>query len=155
MKIENQDKIKKIISIILLIFWCMLIFYFSNQVGSLSENSSSRLINFFSNLFGINLYKFKYIKFIVRKLAHIFLYFVLSLLSINCFKRFKYQKYIIISFIFCLIYSSCDEFHQFFISERSAQITDIFIDCIGIFLGIFLYSLINKYLYYRTNKHSK
>ena len=155
MKIENQNKIKKIISIILLIFWCMLIFYFSNQVGSLSENSSSRLINFFNNLFSINLYKFKYIRFIVRKLAHVFLYFVLSLLSLNCFKRFKYQKYIIISFIFCLIYSIFDEFHQFFISERSAQITDVLIDSIGVFLGIIMYFIINKYLTNRTNKHSK
>ena len=131
MNLENQDKIKKIISIILLFFWCILIFYFSNQVGIVSENSSSRVINIINKIFNINLYNYKYSSFIIRKLAHMFLYFVLYLLSLNVCNNYKFNKKYLYAFLFCFIYSVSDEVHQLFIFERSFQLTDILIDMLG------------------------
>ena len=45
MKLTKQDKKNKILSIILLILWLSLIFFFSNQNGELSSNSSSFVVN--------------------------------------------------------------------------------------------------------------
>ena len=141
---ENQDKLKKIISTILLVLWCLLIFYFSNQNGNVSEASSSHVIDFINKILSINLYEFKYSIFIVRKLAHMFLYFVLYLLSFNFFKSFKSKKYYLYAFIFCLLYAISDEVHQLFINERTFKVFDIVIDMGGSSIGYFLLKIINK-----------
>ena len=49
-KVKEQDNLKKIISIILLIVWCLLIFLFSNQEGDLSTINSSTLINIINKI---------------------------------------------------------------------------------------------------------
>ena len=148
-KQENQDKIKKIISTILLIIWCLLIFYLSSQNGNLSGESSSRVINFINKILKINLYNFKYSVFIVRKLAHMFLYFVLYLLSFIFFKSFNMKKYHLKAFVFCLLYAISDELHQLFIIERTFKLLDILIDMFGTSVCYFLIKTIG------TNKHSK
>ncbi|MBQ8891944.1 MAG: VanZ family protein [Bacilli bacterium] len=143
-KIENQDKLKKIISTILLISWCLLIFYFSSQIGEKSNLSSSHVIDFINKLLNVNLYNFEYSVLIVRKLAHMFLYFVLNLLSINFFKSYKLNNYYKYAFLFCLIYAISDEVHQLFVIERAFRLTDIIIDMLGACIGYILLKLINK-----------
>ncbi|MBR3661387.1 MAG: VanZ family protein [Bacilli bacterium] len=133
---KDQDKFKKIVSIILLISWCLIIYYFSNQNGNLSTTSSSHLIDFINKLLRINLYDFEYSVLIVRKLAHMFLYFILFVLSYNCFLNFKINKKYLYAIIFCLLYSISDEVHQLFIIERTANIIDIVIDMLGSFMGL-------------------
>ena len=144
LNLEDRDKIKKIISLILLILWCLLIFYFSNQVGDISRQSSSNFINLINKILNINLYNYEYSVYIVRKLAHMFLYFILYLLSLNVCKCFKIKKYYLYSFIFCLIYSISDEVHQLFIFERSFGIIDVLFDMVGSFIGFILIKAINK-----------
>ena len=146
MNLKNQDKIKKIISIILLISWCLLIYYFSNQNGLVSENSSSRVLNFISKILAIDLYKYKYSMLIVRKLAHMFLYFILFILSLNVFSNFNVQKRNTNALLFCLIYSISDEVHQLFVIERSFGVSDILIDMLGAFLGYFFLKILFKFL---------
>ena len=141
---KDQDKIKKIISIILLILWCLLIFYFSSQIGSVSENSSSHVIDFLNKLLNINLYNYEYSMFIVRKLAHMFLYFVLFLLSLNVCINFKIKKYYLYSLVFCFLYSISDEVHQLFVFERSFGIIDIIIDMVGSLISLSLVKIISK-----------
>ena len=143
-KVTSQDRIRKIISLILLIAWCLVIFSFSNQVGNVSTDSSSRLINFINNLFKINLYEFKYSVFIVRKLAHMFLYFILFILCYNCFKKYELKKYNLYSLGFSLIYSISDEIHQLFIVGRTFKIMDIGIDFLGALIGFIFLKIINK-----------
>lgn len=129
-KIKNQGKKIKIIKIIFLIIWCILIFYFSNQSGNISQSKSDIFVDLFSKIFNDLSYdSLKNLSFLIRKLAHIFLYFILYLLSYNVFKNKKY------SFLFCLIFAITDEVHQYFIPGRSCEIRDILIDTIGAFLG--------------------
>lgn len=45
MKRKKVDNFKKIFSLLFLIFWCLLIFYFSNQKGDISKNSSNGVID--------------------------------------------------------------------------------------------------------------
>ena len=131
MKQKEVDKIKKIISILLLVFWCGLIFYFSNQKGDISRVSSSRVINLLNKILNINLYKYDNSVFIVRKLSHMFLYYMLYLFSLNVVSKFNIQKKYLYSFIFCLLYSGSDEIHQLFIAERTFKYFDILVDMIG------------------------
>lgn len=144
MSLKDQNKIKKIISIILLVIWCLIIFYFSNQVGSVSENSSSHVVDFINKILKINLYNYKYSMFIVRKFAHMFLYFILYILSLNVFNNYKIKKYYLYSILFCFIYAISDEIHQLFIFERSFGIADILIDMFGALIGFSFIKLFKK-----------
>ncbi len=138
MKQKNQDKLKKIISIILLIFWCFLIFHFSNQPGSVSNVSSGVIVDFIKKIIPGNYHT---ITFIVRKLAHISIYFVLYLLTFNCFKRFNKDKFAI---YFCLLYAVSDEIHQLFVVNRSCELRDILIDMIGVVLAYLIIKKVKK-----------
>ena len=140
MKLKEQGKVQKIISIILLIIWCGLIFYFSNQKGLVSEGSSNFIIDFLNNglnllNFNIDLYEVEHISFIIRKSAHMFLYFVLYLLFYYVMYQFKISKRWYITILFCFFYAVSDEVHQLFIPNRSCQITDILVDLMGSILA--------------------
>ena len=54
------------------------------------------------------------------------------------------KKRTIISLVLGIIYASLDEFHQLFTPGRSAQITDVIIDSMGVMLGILLVMLVIK-----------
>ena len=136
---ENLDKFK-VLSVILLIFWCLLIFYFSNQPGSVSNVSSGIIVNFIRKIIPGN---YQIITFIVRKLAHVSIYFILYLLTYNCFKKFNIKKYAI---YFCLLYAVSDEIHQLFILNRSCELRDVLIDTTGILLAYLIIKIKNKKL---------
>lgn len=144
MNLKDRDRLKKIISIILLLLWCLLIFYFSSQNGEISTNSSSHVIDLLNKLFNTNLYNYEYSVLIVRKCAHMFLYFILFLLSYNVFNQFKIKKIYLYSILLCIFYSISDEIHQLFIIERSFMITDIIIDNIGSFLSLMMIKILKR-----------
>lgn len=74
---------------------------------------------------------------VVRKGAHIFLYFVLSILVFLFFKEVYIKKDLfLVTIFFCLFCACTDEIHQLFIEGRSGQIVDVFVDSIGILLGL-------------------
>lgn len=148
MKLKNQDKVNKIISLIFLIMWLLLIFYFSNQKGSVSENSSNQVINLLDNFFklfnkNVDITNLNYIVYLVRKSAHMFLYFILYLLTYYSMYEFKIKKRIYLSLLFCFLYAISDEIHQLFIPRRSFQITDILIDTIGASLAFITIKLLS------------
>jgi len=145
---KNQDKIKKIISIVLVILWCLLIFYFSNQKGSLSQENSDSIINLLNSFFkffnaNIDITNLEYISFIVRKSAHLFLYFVLYFLVYHTFYQFDIKKKYYLSLLFCFIYAVSDEIHQIFVPNRSFGPIDILIDTTGSYLASLVISIIS------------
>ena len=148
MKVKNHDKVFKVLSVVLLVFWLLLIFYFSNQKGSVSESKSDfiiKILNDFFNFLSLNidLNHLKNISFIIRKLAHLFLYFVLYFLIyfVGVVFNFKKQKLFL---FFCFLYAISDEIHQSFIKARSADIRDVLIDTLGSFLALVCLNLILK-----------
>ncbi len=147
MKLTKQDKKNKILSIILLVLWLSLIFFFSNQNGELSSNSSSlvvNIVNSFLKLFNpkIDISIYPITVFIIRKLAHMFLYFILYLLTYYLMYQFNLKKRFILSLLFCIFYAITDEVHQLFINERSGQIIDVIIDTLGSIIAIFFLKVI-------------
>ena len=116
--LSRQDK-KQLVYFFSAIIWGTLIFYLS----SLPNLDSG--FPFFYDL-------------ILRKLAHIFVFFVLTYLvakSLNNAKRL-HLWFIIIAIIY---YSFIDEIHQANIITRHGNYLDILIDSVGIFLGILLF----------------
>ena len=132
----------KYISIIALVIWMGIIFYMSGQVATTSSGMSSFFVE------PIKPYAPDFsedaITFIVRKSAHIFMYFVLGMLVFNVLRQYIHNnnKLVIFSIIFAFIYAITDEIHQMFVPERSAEPRDVLLDTLGASLGVALYLLI-------------
>lgn len=147
-------KIKKIISVILLILWIYMVFNFSNQKGSGSSNLSKKVSGTIIDILDINNKisqeekeeKIKTIEPVIRKLAHYAIYILGGILIINCMHVYEIynKKEIIYSAIIGIVYAISDEIHQLFINGRSGKIEDVIIDTIGILTGITIYLLIRQ-----------
>lgn len=133
--------LKKIVKIILLILWMIVIFILSNQNGSESTSLSEGFTNITICNF-INNCNPEVYSFIVRKMAHIILYFILGIFSVINFKNDK--NGLINAIILCIIYAFFDEIHQMFINNRSGEVRDIIIDSISSLSSILLIYKIRK-----------
>ena len=155
-----MSKLKIIISWLLVIIWMIVIFAFSNMDADNSNKQSMGLIDKtvetttnITNNVGITDIKDKEIEkitedlnFPVRKLAHMFCYFVLATLVINALKSSGINNRImIITIVICFIYSCLDEYHQTFINDRSGKFTDCLIDMIGSIFAVIIYKIIGKF----------
>ena len=141
---------KKIISIILLVLWMSLIFYFSHQPSYTSDKTSKGVIDKLINIVEkVSKYEFneeelniinKSLVFPVRKSAHFIIYLILGILFYNLIRLYmnKNFKILIISILMCVIYACSDEIHQLFIFGRSGELRDVLIDFIGSLLGVMI-----------------
>ena len=77
----------------------------------------------------------------VRKSAHIFLYFVLGILIANLLASYKLKsKFVYVySLMLVFVYAVTDEIHQLFVAGRSGEGRDVLIDSIAGALGIAMY----------------
>lgn len=76
----------------------------------------------------------------VRKMAHFTIYTILGVF-LMCFANTydtNILKKVCISLMVGALYACSDEFHQLFVTGRSAEITDVLIDTTGAFVGILL-----------------
>lgn len=139
---------KKIIKYILLVLWMSLIFWLSNQSGvDSSETSGSivmMIVSFLEKISGltINDSVISIMCFMIRKLAHFTLYFILGLISILILNEYNLsiKHKIIYATMFCLIYACSDEIHQLFVSNRNGSLLDVGIDMLGVSFPIFIFS---------------
>ena len=84
-------------------------------------------------------------RFVVRKIAHFTLYFVLGGLIYLTLKSYNVNKRIILISILCaLLYAISDEIHQVFTNGRTGRIYDVVIDTISSTLSIMLCKKINR-----------
>lgn len=151
-----KKTIQRIILAILIIINCTIIFVFSNQIADDSSVTSSRVVEFVSNIIpsiknmqepNKTILKEQILTPIVRKGAHFSIYTILGMLTISFAQTLKNKKQyqlIIYSLLFCIFYASTDEFHQYFIPGRSAEIRDVLIDSLGALTGILLIVIIRK-----------
>lgn len=152
----------RIVLFILILTTFITIFRFSSQDGQTSSSLSKEVtenvtkrINKIQNLEETERKNvLNRIEKIIRKIAHFSLYTIVGILlmSLACTYEFTEFKRGGISFLIGLMYACLDELHQFFISERSAQITDVMIDSMGVLFGILLVMLIYKIYTSRKEK---
>ena len=129
----------------------VLIFLFSNEVASTSSGRSAMIVDTIVNTFHVGTLE-GIITFITRKMAHIFIYFVLGILIHNVVKEYKLtaKRTIFLSMVSALVYATSDEIHQIFVAGRSAEIRDVIIDTVASAVGIGLF-----YLIYRARSNRK
>lgn len=152
---QSEKKYRKIgfISLLLTIAWMGLIFYFSSQPGSVSSVQSSQFEGILSEIVPTTKQFFGFIKdyglsiFSIRKLAHMFLYFILAILSYMSIYLLKgdYVLAVKSSMLIAILYASLDEIHQLYIEGRSGLLTDVWVDSIGVFMGIIVVSIVKIY----------
>ena len=135
-----------------------LIFYLSSQNAAISSETSGSVIETVADIFYPDFSEFSdekqaeiisSLQFIVRKAAHFSLYAVLgvlSFLSVISYRDLKYKFRILLSAVICLIYAASDEFHQLFVSGRSAEIRDVCIDFCGSLIAITVLALLSRYI---------
>ena len=129
------------------------IFLFSGQQGEASAGVSNGVGEWLLGILGIEIppgMSASNVPIIfgltIRKLAHIFLYFLLggtsfffaATLPIKTVAKAKLAISGGIAFVISLLYACLDEIHQSFVPGRAAQIQDVGVDAIGFVLAIAL-----------------
>ena len=139
---------KKIIKIFLIVLWMMFIFHMSDQPAIVSAGQSGRLINMLINMPVIGSVVSPILtssigEFVIRKSAHMFLYFILAILTFKLvyrkekdFNKKVIIKKLLISLVVVFIYACTDEFHQLFIPGRSGEFRDVMVDTVGGCIGL-------------------
>lgn len=111
--------------------WYGVIFLFSAQTGDASSQLSSGVIE---TAFRVDLATADWdlvlmLSFLVRKGAHMFVYFVLT--GLLLFALGKRKGAVPLAVGLCALLAGLDEFHQYFVPGRSCKLTDVFIDLAG------------------------
>lgn len=126
--------------LIYILLWMLLIFVFSHTSGEKSSEQSGLLLKLLE-IFSITVPE-KYLEivsFLIRKIAHITEYFVLTYLILKYTSELKVKEYLFYSSLVAFLYACSDEFHQTFIPGRAGLITDVLVDSIGIFLALVIW----------------
>ena len=137
---------KKIIKTLLFVSWLILIYLLSAETGDQSGSLSDGILLSIAKLLKISDTKafVDTFGFFIRKLAHFSEYFILCILTYECFKEYNCPKLIVVSVLFCVLYASFDEFHQLFVDGRCGQLSDVIIDSSGSIVSCFLWRLVKK-----------
>lgn len=135
---------KKIIKTLLFLSWLILIYLLSAETGDQSGSLSDGILLSIAKLLKISDTKafVDTFGFFIRKLAHFSEYFILYILTYECFKEYNCPKLIVVSVLFCVLYASFDEFHQLFVDGRCGQLSDVMIDSSGSIVSCFLWRLV-------------
>jgi VanZ family protein len=122
-----------------------MIFVFIGSTDLLSAEHTSRYIGPFLRWFapGISDAAIASVQFIVRKCAHLTEYAILAALLYRAFRQHRGRAFGI-AFIVAAFYAALDEFHQSFVTTRTASPWDVAIDCAGAVIGLLLYSKIEN-----------
>lgn len=151
---------KKYISVVLVILWAILIFMFSDQNRIESKAASAEVAGFLLTLFSkiipsANVAVPEGFIHLLRSLAHFILYLGLGFLTFLMFTCYKKAKAYYYAATTCFLFSLTDEFHQFFVPGRSAQLIDIIVDFAGAISGILIYTLFLKLIVKIRRKFKK
>ena len=162
---------KVLISLILVIVWMGVIFYFSSMESAESQGKSVGIVkdvihevDKITNASEETIKKHESIEFLesanyyFRRCSHAFVYFVLSILVVNFLlqlHKYSLLKCNILSIIFCFLYACTDEFHQTFVNGRTGQFLDTLVDSLGAVLGSLIISFVYKLIMKNKNNSQK
>ncbi|MFN8672668.1 MAG: VanZ family protein [Candidatus Sericytochromatia bacterium] len=150
----NFNLSKKILYFIPSIIVMIIIFIMSADPvsGEKSSNIVKIIFNLLNSLFSIN---FKpedeyTASFIVRKIAHISEYMILTFSYYYGFSKYKqnFKKNYSYAIFLAFLYAISDEYHQTFVAGRVGTYEDVLIDSVGMLTGYFIL----KYYFLLTNK---
>src|SRR5690606_27811884 len=87
--------------------------------------------------------------FLADKIVHVGLYFAGGFLAAVYF--YGRRKHTSAPLGFGMLYAASDEFHQWFVPQRSFSVGDIIADTIGVLLGLSIFHLCMQYKNYPIN----
>jgi len=134
-------KIRRYISYMFLVAWCLVIFHLSSQTSSVSGSNSLNVLKYI--LGGLSSDVLINMNSMFREFMHSGVFFILGILTYLSFKR-SFTKVFVYSLLFCALYALSDEIHQLFVSGRAFQIIDLVLDFIGSLVGICLVIFIER-----------
>ena len=147
-------KVIRFILVLLLILTFGMIFNFSNQdsekSGSTSQKVTEAITKDIKSIQKLNKNEkakvIDKIEDVIRKIAHFSLYALIGFLLMALFSTYNINEKnkIISTIIIGAIYAISDEFHQSFIPGRSGQVSDVFLDTLGVTVGGLFIILIIK-----------
>lgn len=152
----NKIKINILRCVLVLFLFCTfgMIFNFSNQdsekSGSTSQKVTEAITKDVKSIQKLNKNEkakvIDKIEDVIRKIAHFSLYALVGFLLMALFSTYNINEKnkIISTVIIGTIYAISDEFHQSFISGRSGQVSDVFLDALGVTVGGLFILLIIK-----------
>ena len=160
-------KINILRCILVLFLFCTfgMIFNFSNQdsekSGSASQKVTEAITKDIKSIQKLNKDEkakvIDQIENIIRKIAHFSLYALVGflLMSLLITYNINEKNKIISTVTIGAIYAISDEFHQSFVSGRSGQVSDVFLDTLGVSVGsIFILLIIKLVNKFRKNKNN-
>ena len=117
------------------VFWMAFIFWMSTETFS-SENTFSWLEMVLGFLIPkISSQELSLIHVVIRKAGHVIEYFVLGLLLFRTFRGNSISlwnwRWSFFAVIAVALWAAGDEFHQSFVSSRTASVVDVGIDTVG------------------------
>lgn len=116
---RRKNELKQILFFITAVLWSLLIFWLSS-IPNLQSGLETKY------------------DLVLRKLAHIFVFAVLTFLILNSFSR-KSKPFILFAVTAAVIYALTDELHQAGVPNRTGSPRDILIDSVGVYLGAATY----------------
>lgn len=119
----------------------IIIFIFSSSPSLESNKQSGLIVNAIKTLFP-SLENAEFLVTLVRKSAHFIEYALLGFFTARAFKLSKASPWW--SVLACAVYAGTDEFHQSFVSGRSAEFKDVALDTLGASFGVFIYWLFSR-----------
>lgn len=159
-----KESLSKIIILFLILFTFYIIFQFSGQNGTNSQNISEmvteRLVNITHNTKNMTKYEkdilIKKYHPIVRKIAHFSIYMILGFLIMMYMNiiRCNYKIKFIATLLIGVSYAISDEIHQIFVPERTAKVFDIIIDTFGVLIGIHFSNILVNFYKKMLNKYT-
>ena len=138
----------RVLSIVLLVAWMGVIFFFSHQTAQDSSQTSGGVIELvaeklypdFENLSQSEKEEIvASFQFAVRKGAHLAAFAILGFFAFLTFISYTHLRFwsrIMLAAVVSLLYAASDEIHQHFIDGRSCELRDFLIDAIGIALSL-------------------
>ena len=147
-------KVIRFILVLLLILTFGMIFNFSNQdsekSGSTSQKVTEAITKDVKSIQKLNKNEkakvIDKIEDVIRKIAHFSIYSLVGILLMALLSTYNISENnkIFYTIIIGMIYAMSDEFHQSFIPGRSGQVSDVFLDTLGVSVGCLFILLIIK-----------
>ena len=157
--------IKQVIGLLLIITWMITIFLFSNQQGNASSVTSNKVTKEIIEIIPSTKHLeenqkkeiVKKVNPIMRKIAHYTIYLIggiLIMFFISTIVQFE-KRGVLYSVLIGFIYDIIDEIHKMFMDGRTAKITDVLIDTLGVITGVVIYITIKTIIYRIKSKDNK
>jgi len=123
---------KRIILFALVISWMILIFWFSSAGHEVSSGQSERVVQGVQYVTNISVPEM-----VVRKAAHVFLYFVLGILLTLLVRTYHicWRSVVLWAVGIACAYAATDETHQLLVGGRSGQVSDVLLDTVAACIG--------------------